>query len=80
MVCPGFREVAASETATDATESVPVVPIDVTVMVALPDLYPRAAVIMALPAATPVTRPVESTEATDGLLELQVTVRVSGRL
>jgi len=53
----------------------PVAPMLFTVMVALPDLYPRDAVMTDVPAPTPVISPVESTVAIDVSLELQLGVR-----
>jgi hypothetical protein len=76
VVCPGFSEVAASETLTEATEGTLVVPRDVTVIVALPDLPERAAVMTAVPPPVPVTRPLVETVATALSLEVQVTVRL----
>ncbi len=48
-----------------------------TVIVALPDLPARAAVITAVPAPTPVIRPAVEIVATELLLVLQVTIRFS---
>jgi hypothetical protein len=49
-----------------------------TVMMAVPDPAPALAVMVAEPLPTAVTRPVASTVATAGALELQVTVAGSG--
>jgi hypothetical protein len=71
-----LRELAASETFTDATDGgVPVELPDTTVILALPVRDPLDAVITAVPGATPVMRPVADTVATAELLELHVTVR-----
>jgi hypothetical protein len=44
-----------------------------TVRVVVPDIFPEAAVMVVLPAATPVARPLVLTVATDALNELQIT-------
>ncbi len=46
---------------------------EVTVKVVLPEILPEVAVMIAVPAATAVTRPLLLTVATDGFDELQVT-------
>ena len=46
---------------------------EVTVRVALPEIVPEAAVMVAGPAPTAVARPLLLTVATDGLDELQMT-------
>jgi hypothetical protein len=46
---------------------------EVTVRVALPEVLPKVAVMVVVPAATAVARPLLLTVATDGLIELQVT-------
>jgi hypothetical protein len=46
---------------------------EVTVRVLLPDVVPEVAVMIAVPAATAVARPLRSTVATDGSDELQMT-------
>lgn len=51
-----------------------------TVKVAVPDLSPDVAVIIAFPAETLVTKPVESTVAMEVLLDVQVTVLLMSRL
>jgi hypothetical protein len=73
---PALIEFDASVTPTNATAAM--VPV-VTVIAALPDLVPREAVIKEVPADTPIMSPEVSTDATAGLLELQVTVRNSVR-
>lgn len=49
---------------------------EVTVRVALPELFPEVAIMVEVPAATPVARPVLLTDATDVLDELQMTCMV----
>jgi len=46
---------------------------EVTVRVVLPEIVPEAAVMVAVPAAKAVAKPVLLTVATDGLEEVQVT-------
>src|SRR5690242_5238353 len=50
-------------------------PAGVTVMADVPDFPPLDAVMVAVPWATPVSRPAAVTEATEALLLVQVTVR-----
>jgi len=76
VVCPGFRLDDTRETLTEETGATSAVPSPVTVIVALPDLPLRAAVMTAVPSATPVTSPLGETVATALSLELQVTVRL----
>ena len=52
----------------------------VTVSVALPEIFPEAAVIVAVPGATAVARPVLLTVTTDILVDRQVTWEVISRL
>jgi hypothetical protein len=52
----------------------------VTVRVALPEILPDVAVVVAVPAATAVAKPLLLTVATDGSDEFQVTWRVRSRL
>src|SRR5206468_12763245 len=68
-VPPTKRLADAGLTVTDATGTI------VTVMTAVPLLPSLAAVIVAEPAATPVTKPALLTVATAGLLLAQVTTR-----
>jgi len=82
VVLPGLRVLTPSDTCTEAT-GIALPPVEVggvTATVALPDLYPRDALMTADPAPTPVTRPEELTVATDVSLDDQVTTRVIGRL
>ena len=53
---------------------------EVTVRVLFPEIIPEVAVMVAVPAATAVARPLPLTVATDGLEELQVTCVVTSRL
>ena len=48
----------------------------VTVRVVLPEILPKLAIMVVLPAATAVARPLLLTVATDGFEELQVTCEV----
>jgi hypothetical protein len=52
---------------------------EVTVRVLFPEIVPEVAVMVAVPAATAVARPLPLTVATDGLEELQVTCAVTSR-
>jgi len=45
----------------------------VTLMIVIPEMFPEAAVMVAIPRPIPMTRPVLSTVATESLDELQVT-------
>ena len=53
---------------------------EVTVRVLSPEINPEAAVMVVVPVATAVARPLRSTVATDGLEELQVTCEVMSKL
>jgi len=53
---------------------------EVTVRVLFPEIIPEVAVMVAVPAATAVAKPMLLTVATDGLEELQVTCVVTSRL
>ena len=53
---------------------------EVTVRVLFPEIIPEVAVMVAVPAATAVARPLPLTVATDGLEELQVTCVVTSRV
>jgi hypothetical protein len=71
-VLPSFTDADAGATVTDATGT------KVTVIVAVPLLPSLVAVMVAEPAAAPVTRPLLVTLATDVLLLAQLTARASG--
>src|SRR3972149_4604769 len=53
---------------------------EVTVRVALPEIVPEAAVMVAVPAPMAVARPLLSTVATDRFAELQMTCEVISKL
>src|ERR1041384_1382652 len=71
-VLPSFTDADAGATVTDATGT------KVTVIVAVPLLPSLVAVMVAEPAAAPVTSPLLVTLATDVLLLAQLTARASG--